>query len=166
MEDNMRHKKLFTSVILMLVLGLSGVYAQSGIPATGGNATGAGGSVSYSIGLVLYQTNISSGGSVTQGVQHPYEIYVYTAIEQADDINLSLSTYPNPATNYLMLEVNDYDKSNLMYQLYDAQGKMIQNGGITDNITRIDMNSMATAVYFLKVFDNNKEIKTFKIIKN
>lgn len=32
--------------------------------------------------------------------------------------------------------------------------------------TNIDLSELIPATYFLKVIENNKEIKTFKIIKN
>lgn len=45
------------------------VQAQHALVTSGGNATGLGGSVSYSIGQVFYTSNTSSIGSLTQGVQ-------------------------------------------------------------------------------------------------
>jgi hypothetical protein len=42
-------------------------------PQAGGEATGSGGSVSYSVGQVVYTTNTGINGSVAQGVQQPYE---------------------------------------------------------------------------------------------
>ncbi|MDB9721158.1 hypothetical protein OAA67_04695 [Winogradskyella sp.] len=45
--------------------------AQEIILASGGNATGSGGSVSYSIGQVFYNTNTSTEGSIEEGVQIP-----------------------------------------------------------------------------------------------
>lgn len=162
----MPHKKLLISIVLIFMLVNAGAYAQKTISATGANISGSGGSVSYTIGQIDYKTHLGSGGSVAQGVQHPYEIYVYTSIEQADDINLSLTTYPNPTTDYLTLQINNYDDSELIYQLFDANGKLLQNQKINENITLINMGNLATAIYFLKVFDKNREIKTFKIIKN
>jgi len=162
----MRHKKLKLSAVLLLGLGLTGLQAQTSINATGGNASGSGGSASYSVGQVVYTTNTGTNGSVAQGVQQPFEISVVTAIEEAKGINLSVSAYPNPTTDYLTLEVKEYELSNLHFQLYDMSGKLLQNEKITGNQTSIVMSNLVPATYFVKVIQDNKEVKTFKIIKN
>lgn len=162
----MRHRLLKFIALLLLVPGLTGIQAQTSVNATGGNASGSGGSVSYSVGQVLYQTHTGTNGSVAYGVQQPYEISVVTAIKDAKGINLSVSAYPNPATGYLTLEVNGFELSNLSFQLYDISGKLLQNRKITGNHTGIAMGNLVPATYFVKVVQGNKEVKTFKIIKN
>ncbi len=168
--------------VLLLGLGLTSLQAQESINASGGEATGSGGSVSYSVGQVVYQTHTGTNGSVAEGVQQPYEISVVTAIEEAKDINLSVTAYPNPTTDYLTLEVQEFELSNLHFQLYDMQGKLLQNEKITGNQTSIVMSNLAPATYFVKVVQGNKDVyhvksnevgtkqfnvvKTFKIIKN
>jgi len=162
----LKYKKLKLSAVLLLGLGLTGLQAQEGVNATGGNASGSGGLVSYSVGQVVYTTNTGTNGTVAQGVQQPYEISVVTAIEQAKGITLSVTAYPNPTTDYLTLRIDEFDISNLSYQLYDMNGKLLQSEKITGNKTSIVMSNLVSANYFVKVVQGNKEIKTFKIIKN
>ena len=162
----MQHKRLKLSVVFLLGLGLIGLQAQENVNATGGNASGSGGSASYSVGQVVYTSNTETDGSVTQGVQQPYEIWVATAIEEAQAINLLVTAYPNPTTDYLTLRIDEFDISNLSYQLYDMQGKLLRDEKITSNHTSIVMSNLVAATYFLKVVQGNKEIKTFKIVKN
>lgn len=162
----MRHKKLKLSAVLLLGLGLTGLQAQESVNATGGNASGSGGSASYSVGQAAYQTHTGTNGSVAQGVQQPYEISVVTAIEEAKGINLSVSAYPNPTTDYLTLEIKKFEYSNLHFQLYDISGKLLQSEKISGNQTIIVMSNLVPATYFVKVVQGNKEVKTFKVIKN
>ena len=162
----MRHKKLKLSAVLLLGLGLTGLQAQTSINATGGDATGGGGSASYSVGQVVYTTNTGTSGSVAQGVQQAFEISVVTAIEEAKGINLSVTAYPNPTTDYLTLRIDEFEISNLSFQLYDMNGKLLQNEKITGNQTSIVMSNLVPATYFVKVIQGSKEVKTFKIIKN
>ncbi len=162
----MRHKRLKLSAVLLLGLGLTGLQAQTSVNATGGNASGSGGTVSYSVGQVVYTTNTGTNSSVAQGVQQPYEISVLTAIEQAKGINLSVSAYPNPTTDFLTLRIDEFEISNLSYQLYDINGKLLQSEKITGNQTSIVMSHLVPANYLVKVIQGNKEFKTFKIIKN
>ena len=165
----MRHKQIKLSAVLLLGLGLTGLQAQESINATGGNASGSGGSVSYSVGQIVYTTNIGTNGSVANGVQQPFEISVVTGLEEATGIMLSLTAYPNPTTDYLTLSIDASTKlsiQSMSYQLYDMQGKLIQNEKITGKQTSIVMSNLIPATYFVKVIQKNKELKTFKIVKN
>lgn len=154
------------SAVLLLGLGLTGLQAQEATLTTGGEASGSGGTVSYSVGQVVYFTNTGTTGSVAQGVQQPYEISVVTGIPEAKDISLSVSAYPNPTSDYLNLKVENYDNKNLSYQLFDINGKLLESKKIESNKTSIVMSNFVPATYFLKVTEGNKEVKTFKIIKN
>jgi hypothetical protein len=160
----MKNKRVKLIAVLLLCIGLSGLQAQVAIPASGGNATGSG-TVSYSVGQVVYITNTNSG-SVTQGVQQPYEISVITAIEAAKDINLIFSVYPNPTTDFLTLKVKNIDKENLSYWIYGVSGNLIETKRIVADETQISMTNMVSGTYFLKIATANKEVKIFKIIKN
>jgi len=139
--------------------------AQQAVSTAGGEATGAGGTVSYTIGQVACTTNTESEGTVTQGVQQPYEIFDIGNAVDDYGISLELSVYPNPASDYLMLKVKNYTSGNLTYQLYDANGKLLENKEVVDAETTIQMNELSPAIYYLKVNDNDTEVKTFKIVK-
>jgi len=59
----------------------------------------------------------------------------------------------------------------LLYQLYDVNGKLLQNEKITGNQTSIVMSNLVLAIDFVKVVKTNhdlsqQEVKSFKIIKN
>lgn len=163
----MRHKKVKASIMLLLSLGLMALQAQEAIPASGGNASGNGGNISYSIGQLVYATNIGiSGFSVAQGVQQPFEISVVDGIKEYKNITLQCSVYPNPTTDYIRLKVKNYKIKNITYQLYDINGKLLESKKVDGNETSINMETFIPSIYFLKIIDNNKEVKTFKIIKN
>ena len=159
----MKHKKVKLSVLL-LGLGLT-AQAQQAITTTGGNASGSGGSVSYSVGQMVYKTTNGSLGSLAQGVQQPYEISIVLGIED-NSINLKLTAYPNPTSNFLTLNASNAELSTLNFELYDISGKLIESRKIISISETIAMENLPTATYFLKVNNNNNEVKIFKIIKN
>lgn len=169
--ESRKLKVLGVATLLIFSFPLSTVSAQESVIAAGGNASGSGGSTSYSVGQVVFTTNTGTNGSVAQGVQHPFEISVVTGLEEAKGINLTVSAYPNPATDYLTLEVKDFDLSNINFQLYDMQGKLLQNEKITGNQTSIVMSNLLPATYFVKVIvktqgiASQQEVKTFKVVK-
>jgi hypothetical protein len=161
----MQHKQLLLPVILLLIMGVTGLHAQEAISAAGGDAAGSGGSVSYTIGQVGYTSNTGTDGSVAAGVQQPFEISIISGIEEARGINLNCSAYPNPTAEFLFLKVDNYNKQNLWYMLYDITGRLLEHKKIADNETAIDMTDFLPAAYILKVVDNSKLVKTFKIVK-
>jgi hypothetical protein len=155
-------RSLTTIVALIFSVGL---HAQETVPATGGDATGAGGSSSYTIGQVVYTTNTGTNGSVAQGVQQPYEISTSVGIE-VTAINLELVAYPNPTNNALTLNIGNYNNEKLTYQLYDMQGKLLDSKQVVNSTTSIGMQELPVSTYLLNVLDNNAVIKTFRIVKN
>lgn len=139
--------------------------AQESANSSGGDATGSGGTVAYSIGQVVYTTNTGGSGSVAQGVQHAYEIFSVGIKET--ELEILLTVFPNPTAENLTLQINDYNNAKLSYQLFDIQGKLLSNGQIVAEQTQINMNSLPTATYFINVVNQeNKKVQSFKIIKN
>ena len=149
--------------VALLFFGLGGLHAQESVNGSGGEATGTGGTASYSLGQVVYTTNTGTNGSVVQGVQQPYEISTTLGINETS-INLELSVYPNPTANFLTLKTDD--NANLSYQLYDIQGKIIESKIVNNNSTNISLEGQPKAIYFLSMVKNNQIVKTFKVIKN
>lgn len=159
----MKNKKIKLSVLL-LSLGLA-LQAQQTSPATGGSASGSGGTVTYSVGQVVYTTSQGANGTVAQGVQQPFEISVVLGGAN-NNINLEMVVYPNPTTDFLTLNINNYNLTNFSYQLFDAGGKKIESRKITSVTETIRMAKLPGGLYFLSIINNNQIIKTFKIIKN
>jgi hypothetical protein len=162
----MKHLKTITSA-LFLLLGIGGLHAQETVSATGGESTGAGGSVSYTIGQVFYITNFDPSGSITEGVQQPFEISIETGVD-LPGINMNISAYPNPIMNYLHLEVDasaSHSFQTMHYQLIDTNGRLIASDRIIGNVTTIDTSELSPATYFVKILGDSEELKTFKVIK-
>ena len=159
----MKHKKMQISVLL-LGLGLT-TYAQQATTASGGNASGSGGSVAYSVGQIVYTAHTGTTGTVSEGVQQAYQIFTVGINETDSDI--SLSVFPNPTADNLSLQIGNYKNEKFSYQLFDMQGKLLNDGEITARQTPINTASLATATYFIHVVNQeNKKVQSFKIIKN
>jgi len=160
----MRDKKLNLIIMLLLAGCFTGVWAQEAVLATGGNAAGSGGKVSYSVGQIAYTSQAGSNGSVSQGVQQSYEI-TNVGIENVN-INLEMSAFPNPTTDNLTLRINDFEISNLTFQVFDVNGKLLQEKKIAGNQTVIDFGKYSSGIYFLKIRQGKVEVKSFKVVRN
>ena len=164
LTEIVKHLKVKLSAFFFC-LCLTVLHAQKVIPVTGGNASGSNGSISYTIGQIVYHSNTGSNGSVVQGVQHPFDISV-VGIYETQYILSQYSVYPNPTNNFLILKIDNLITTNIFFQLYDISGKLFDYKKVTGNKTNIEMGYLTPSVYFLKIFRDNKEIKTLKIIKN
>jgi len=166
----MKDKLKLSTIILLIFFGLCNLHAQEAIPAAGGEAIGSGGSVCYTVGQVVYTTSIgTNGNSVAEGVQQPYEISVVSGIPVVKDISLNVSAYPNPTSNYLTIKVDALTLlsiRSLKYQMFDINGKLLQSKKLTSKETSISMEKYIPASYFVKIYENQNKIKTFKIVKN
>ncbi|MEM9722082.1 MAG: T9SS type A sorting domain-containing protein [Bacteroidota bacterium] len=159
----MKHIKQIASAVFLL-LGLGRLQAQETPVASGGDAIGSGGTVSYAVGQVVYATDTGTNGSEAKGVQQPFEISVITGINELG-IALGVSVYPNPTTTFLRLQVESEKVGGLSYQLVDLQGKIITGKRIHANAAIIKMENLPKAAYFLRINNNLQTVKIFKIIK-
>lgn len=139
------------------------VNAQDAFMTSGGDAKGSGGSVSYSVGQIVDVYQKGTNGSVSQGVQQPYEISVVYG--EIDGIELKCTVYPNPTTKSVTLNIKDFNSVNLSYFLFDIRGRELDSNKISGNDTYIYMENLEEGIYFVKVLDKNKDLKTFKILK-
>jgi hypothetical protein len=154
-------KPLFTGMLFFA--GATGLMAQNGPVTTGGDASGSGGSVSYSVGQIDYIAPTGAGGNTNEGLQQPYEIFTF-GIDDAS-ISLEVSIYPNPTASSVFLKIGKDDLSGLLFQLFDNNGKEILNRNISNQITEIDLETFTSGTYILQVVQSQKPIQSFKIIK-
>ena len=153
------------AIILFVLLGTA-VFAQNAVTASGGNANGGSGSVSYTVGQTFYSANEGTSGQVSEGVQQAYEIYDVTEIQNLISANISLSAFPNPTSDFLTLRIDSDYIDGLNCTMYDISGKEIMQQQVGSSETSIDMQSLSPATYFVRVTKGKNEIKTFKIVKN
>ena len=80
-------------------------------------------------------------------------------VENTIEVNL----YPNPAKEKVYLETKGFENE-AKAMLSDLQGRILKEIEINSERIEINLNTLSSGVYYLKVFDNNST-KTIKIIK-
>lgn len=148
---------LFCSSLLVL--------SQQSVSSGGGNSSGSGGSVSFTIGQVAWNMFSGTSGSVVQGVQQPYEISFLNSID-VEDVVLNYLVYPNPTTGRVTLCINNEEYNKYRYLLYSIVGIILQQDNIGAVSTEVHMEDYPPSTYFLKILKGENEIKLFKIVKN
>lgn len=158
--------KKFYLFLLLSMFSLS-LFSQSAVVTTGGTASGAGGTVTYTVGQIADQQVNGGAKYIVEGVQQPYEIQT-VGINNYPGITLEAVLYPNPTSSYVQLSITNFDMptDGLTAQLYDNNGKLLRVFTITDFETRMDLTEFATATYQLRVMDGKTLLKTFKVVKN
>jgi len=159
-QFNIILNSLFSSFLLWSSL----CHAQESINALGGRDIGSGGSVSFSVGQLVFTTDSQSTGSIIQGIQRPFKIFASDIIQS--ESNVSFKAYPNPTTDNLYLELNESINEKLIYKLIDIQGKILLQNLILLPITQINMNSFSAGTYLIQIYNSqNKHYQTIQIIK-
>jgi hypothetical protein len=149
---------------MLILVPISLLKAQSAVLATGANATGSNGSVSYSVGQAAYLVKGSSG-QVSEGVQQVYEITTLATNEISNATEEGILLYPNPFKDYLYLDFTTNNFKGSEYQLFDAQGKLIKTDKISQSKSEFNFSYLPSAMYIIRINQEGKNIKTFKIIK-
>lgn len=157
-------KQVLISSLLFLSVVI--VSAQSDFVPVGGTATGASGSVTYTVGQIAVQGASNGDKSVLEGVQQPYEIQT-VGVDDYPGITLDAVVYPNPTRNYVQLRISNFDipEQGLAAQLYDANGKLLEIYTVSDLLTQFDLSNYPTATYQLRVMDGKRVMKTFRVVK-
>jgi hypothetical protein len=158
-------QKLRIITAALPVFFIAGLQAQQSVTSGGGDGSGSGGTINFSVGQIAYRSVSGSTSSISQGVQQAYD-FTDVGIGVNTNVNLYLAAYPNPVLSQLHLRVTDPALTKPFYSLYDQAGKLLRQDEVRSDDTTIEMQELANAVYFLKVTDKGETIKTFQIIKH
>ena len=153
-----------TLIIISTLLTSFLVQSQESLAISGGEASGSGGASSYTLGQVFFTATNTSTGSVGQGVQQSFELFTLSN-PQLTTVNLEAVIYPNPSSDYVVLNITDTALTDLSYVLVDIRGQVISNQKISSLDTQVSLHGLSIGTYVLKVSKKNSELKMFKIIK-
>lgn len=164
------HGKIIKSMVSKCILTIAAFLffgnanAQKSINAAGLNASGANGSASYSVGQIDYTTK-GTNNQVMEGVQQAYEIITLSTTETSGTDKKDILLYPNPFKDFLFLDFTTNDYRNSDFQLFDSSGKLLKSDKITQSKSEFNFSSLPSAMYIIRINQNGKNIKTYKIIK-
>ncbi|MBW7675415.1 T9SS type A sorting domain-containing protein [Chryseobacterium chendengshani] len=155
-------KRIFFYSFFLIFCSVSEINAQKALLATGSNTAGGNGSVSYSVGQIDFTTK---GNQVMEGVQQAYEITTLSTTETAGSDKKDILLYPNPFKDFLFVDFTTNDHRNSEFQLFDSSGKLLKEDKIKESKSEFNFSALPSAMYIIRINQNGKNIKTFKIIK-
>jgi hypothetical protein len=149
--------------ILFILLSLVGfqLMAQSSTVCSGGEGSGPGGTVSFSVGQLVVESTIDSEGSISPGVQQSYESSSVYVNEPLFDNTLVL--YPNPTTQFIQLDFGKIFTGQVM--VFDAAGNVIFNQNVNTMKSRIDASGWSSGLYMVHVVKGNESAAIHSVLK-
>ena len=156
--------KHFFLIPLSLIIICSAISAQEAVVSGSGYHENSSGSISWTLGEVITETFRSDDVILTQGFQQPS--ITVTSVEEFANLDFNITAFPNPAREYINIKLDTDNFDNVWYELYDIKGLVIEHKKIDNELVHISLHDKEPAIYFLRVIEGNKVLKTFKVIKN
>jgi hypothetical protein len=155
------------NLLITLLLGFwcFGASAQihDVVSASGASFKQSSGYITYTIGELVTHTLTGTSEILTQGfLQTGLPKSWRTSVEDVPDFEMSV--YPNPVKDLLIIQVELLP--DLQYTLHDVTGVLIDRGLVLNERSEIDFSYLSPAIYILRVFDNNQQIRIFQIVKH
>lgn len=169
----MKQQCLFIALLFFAI----SINAQNAISPAGGEAVGKGGISSYTFGEVFYTYLPGSTISISQGVQQPVQWIKYYPESKTVNGFLLLTPeviekplftaklYPNPATDHIVLVLDNLIIKDLSYTIYDINGRAIIAGLVQQKQTTIRLLSLTRGSYILSVNQAHSKLTNIIFIK-
>ncbi len=161
-------KKIILSLICISLFGYG--FSQSKTlevnPAAGDEFTAGGVTLSWTIGEGIIETFSNNEMVLTQGFQQP--TLKVTLIDEAEEFDFQFNVYPNPTTDFIIIDVLSENEMACTAELFDMSGKLLFRKSLKGKELRenIDISNYSSNLYILKILDNSGEfLKTYKIQK-
>jgi hypothetical protein len=150
-------------VLFILILASTQLAAQSAIVTGGGDAVSSSGSVSFSIGQISNAQAIASTGSLSEGVQQPFEFFEVSVNELLREIGISL--FPNPALTDVMIELPVF-REGIVARFYSSNGSLIEEVNIKTKSTSVNVRNWSASTYYIHLSDSAGNTSSYKLVKH
>ena len=76
----------------------------------------------------------------------------------------SFLLYPNPATSEIIISVPDFSAVNSQIQVYDSQGKLIEQFVMQSSTETLGVSNYPEGIYFIKLTSDGEYLATEKLM--
>ena len=159
-------------LVLVTIACIIGVYTygqsvSSSVIATAGESVENGSvNVSWTLGEIAVETIEGTNVTLTQGFQQGY----FEVVSIGDPLSneFELNVYPNPATEFIWIDLKSNEVISSIIEIYNMDGKLVYNEKweFGNGPNQIMINELNASQYILRISDSNgKVLQTFKLIK-
>ncbi len=158
----MKKRRLLFLGILFGHIGFSQMLTPEVLATSGDYYTSTNNSLSWTIGESVIETYSSTNNKLTQGFQQ--SSYIITSVKENVNNSFSVLVYPNPASNFINIYSESTEIKKMRVELLDIAGKSIHSETFQNKL-QLDLSGYTSGVYFIKVYDDNNSVRTFKLLK-
>ncbi len=120
----------------------------------------------YAVGPTFYGVpSVTKVAAITE----PVTVYVpEVAVNDFNTQHISINVFPNPASEFIAVQMNDINKSNLEIELYDITGKRVARTTIYQGstIAYFDTRTLYSGEYFIRIINGTKNVsRKISVIK-
>lgn len=156
-----------TTTITLIVLFTALIALTEMNPKTFGTFGGSseildGNTVTFSAGQTFYHSFENDNFSVSEGF-----IQIFNTSLDVEDImpsNIQISVSPNPTNGIINILLDKENITPLDYTVFDIKGNFVKSGEIKTINQKLDLTEFSGNLYFLNISENEKVIRTFKIL--
>ena len=106
----------------------------------------------------------NASGNINQGVQQPYQILDNSVNESDNTFEITIG--PNPSFDVLTVQADFSKMKDIQGFITDQNGKMVKERQNLSLNPSFKLNDLSSGNYFLNIENEQKLIKSYKIIKN
>jgi phosphoribulokinase len=148
----------------LLLLGLltiiNNIHSQEVVSTQGETYSSPNAIIDFTVGEVVINTVSDGTNNITQGFHQTN--WNFVGLENHTP-SFEAIIFPNPTSEVLNIRASAFE--NVIYTLYDAQGKLIVKDKLTAEQTLIPVSQLATGSYSITLNNPTQNLKTFKLIK-
>jgi len=101
----------------------------------------------------------------TDGCESTSNVILYTSFFENDNHEISNAVWPNPANEVLFVNPQLLNNKNIIFEIYDMQGRIILQQLLSNNKSTINIAHFAASVYGYRIMTNEKIIAQGRIVK-
>ena len=148
------------ALVLFSLFATISVLAQEVVSTQGDSYSNASANIDFTIGEVIIDTGTDGNNDLTQGFHQTN--WNFVGLEDFAP-NYEAIIFPNPTEDVLNIRTSAFE--NVIYTLYDAQGKLVMQDILSAEQTPIQVSQLAAGSYSLTLNNQTQNLKTFKLIK-
>lgn len=160
----MKRLILFIAFLLPVALA-SGQQKLEVIASAGGYSVATGISISWTLGETIIPNFTSPDGTIklAHGFQQKL---VITKVEELIEETVSVTVYPNPASDYVRIEFEQEIDSEIRISLIDFRGKVIRADLIAAGtlIHELNMQTLSSGIYYIRL-QKGKFVNVYRVVK-
>lgn len=146
-------------LFILIIFNRFQIEAQISNNVSGNTISNNYGSISYSIGELLYAEK-GSQYTLIEGIQNGIAINLVKS-----NSSIKVAIYPNPTSDQIYFKVQNLNFDNYSYKIYNTNGIELLNGRIQNVNTSVSLSQLPPSIYLCKIYRDHLEMLTYQIIK-